>query len=646
MSRIRGLRGFVSVARRCGELLSRFVKHLIVIVVALVGLMALNALVRRWSGVDPPGGLWGALVLALVAYAVALWGSPRALNRFVQGRWVGLRLPTPGPFGALGLALLVMVLPPVLYVHVIKKAGSKPLPRAIPTKLDLVVVEPAGLTANGDSTPPPAYELSNWNVRLSGAVWSPPHVRLLFSGEKNREVALQLLGSTSDQSQSRVLAWRRGAIRAVLLNVDGIPPVTLNPSSLAPEQSDGSPREWAEALRELHLVGIPIFALLRSGDSYRLALWRAWTRARGGSATTVTDLGSQTLVDAAERMATEQGRAVPDSALAFRYRPLFDSAEPYDWPIGIESFFTAGLVQMCSESFRGSHCKRVLQTSALDGRADTLKVKVVKPRDLHPEPGPPGEGLPNPPSPPSGPPGSPGAPAPPSGPPPAGPPTGPPPVGPPRASGPTSVLYYHVVRHLQRSYIDYWWYMPYNASPVLPNALCWPGFDLPALTCFEHQSDWEGVTVVLAGTGPGSVPIAVHYAQHETVVPYQWDYLQRLWRSLGRHPGSHPLVYVARGSHASYPKPCTRLVCTRDLPPHIPDGKHDGKKFWPNNNQALCAGLCLQPFPATRKGQRALWNAFPGSWGSKHCILNTFCDIGDAPRSPASRFAEPWRVTT
>jgi hypothetical protein len=57
----------------------------------------------------------------------------------------------------------------------------------------------------------------------------------------------------------------------------------------------------------------------------------------------------------------------------------------------------------------------------------------------------------------------------------------------------------------------------------------------------QHEADWEGVTVFLHG----STPIGISYSAHQG---RRWS----TWTGQATS-GTHPIVYVARGSHANYP---------------------------------------------------------------------------------------------
>jgi len=60
----------------------------------------------------------------------------------------------------------------------------------------------------------------------------------------------------------------------------------------------------------------------------------------------------------------------------------------------------------------------------------------------------------------------------------------------------------------------------------------------------QHEADWEVVMVYLTSVDPDATPTAVAYSSH---LAGRW----RPWLEAERD-GDHPIVYVARGSHAQY----------------------------------------------------------------------------------------------
>ena len=94
-----------------------------------------------------------------------------------------------------------------------------------------------------------------------------------------------------------------------------------------------------------------------------------------------------------------------------------------------------------------------------------------------------------------------------------------------RARGRASISTSPTSRAAGRVAIEYWFLYLYNDF-----------YD-------QHEADWEGVTVVL----DNGTPLGATYSQHQGRKWVPWSALSTT--------GGHPIVYVARGSHAEYPKP-------------------------------------------------------------------------------------------
>jgi hypothetical protein len=279
------------------------------------------------------------------------------------------------------------------------------------------------------------------------------------------------------------------------------------------------------------------------------------------------------------------------------------------------------------------------------------------------------------------------APSDPLGHPPSNPPGGPPPGPPPSPGesfckptpddrecdgGPWSRLYYHLHRegsHLL--HIDYWWYFRFNVSPVKTWAMCLSGFSVTELSCFDHESDWEGITVTVPNMSPTHEslpePVSVTYAGHHWAFKFPWPDLVARWNELRTSDpvsSTHPRVYVAFGSHASYPLPCDapepapleidrecwqggfkqRVLHIFHVP--VPDGRRDGMAEWSMNDDALCGQVaCLSALPTTRLGEPARWNAYAGRWGRAECTfgLRLLCVRSAGPQSPffQARYKDP-----
>jgi hypothetical protein len=232
--------------------------------------------------------------------------------------------------------------------------------------------------------------------------------------------------------------------------------------------------------------------------------------------------------------------------------------------------------------------------------------------------------------------------------------------------GSVARMYVHARVRQDKLYLGYWWFIPYNSSPWRSELNCLPGFTIADLSCFDHQGDWEGVTVIARieesrlYLDPYRLdnlePEAVLYDSHGT--SYRWD-----WPQLDRVPGpsgeeTRPVVFVAAGSHAAYPAGCRRIRCEQGLGKgSLGEGRFDGLGDWEFNDDAACfadqidsdgerSGPCLLALPASRDGEHgALWNAFPGRWGAAVCsFVGKFCYQTDGPRSPSRqiRFRAPW----
>jgi hypothetical protein len=152
--------------------------------------------------------------------------------------------------------------------------------------------------------------------------------------------------------------------------------------------------------------------------------------------------------------------------------------------------------------------------------------------------------------------------------------------------GGRSLVYAHVVRAGARVAIDYWWFLRYNAFTL----------DL-------HEGDWEGVTVIVDRLGRRV--LSVGFAAHSDV----WRYS----RGVPRIVGGRVKAFVARGDHASYPRPCLFLCRTTDG--LLPEGNFGGRDAWVGNTAAGCRARCVRLLPIAPGGAPASWDAWRGLWG-------------------------------
>jgi Vacuolar protein sorting-associated protein 62 len=203
---------------------------------------------------------------------------------------------------------------------------------------------------------------------------------------------------------------------------------------------------------------------------------------------------------------------------------------------------------------------------------------------------------------------------------------------------PGSAIYYHVTSSNQRFYVDYWWFLRFNHFGLTNCSSGGSGI------CDEHEGDWEGVTLVTAPEDEHSLDYVV-YAAHRGTFRYPAQQLER--------QGQRPVVYVASGSHASYPRACTALiVCSQPIAIagllDLPETDIDGRRAWARNDEKCEPGgdgSCLLPLPGAEPGQTS-WTTWAGLWGE---TCGTRCRV-EHPQAPASpglqtRFQTPWCST-
>jgi hypothetical protein len=156
-----------------------------------------------------------------------------------------------------------------------------------------------------------------------------------------------------------------------------------------------------------------------------------------------------------------------------------------------------------------------------------------------------------------------------------------------RASRPRPTVYFHVVRQPAkgRIAIEYWFMYLYNDF-----------YD-------NHEADWEGVTVFLQGT----TPLGVSYSAHQG---RRWS----RWASQSAQKGTHPVVYVARGSHANYSA----------------RGRYSIRVCWTLHARRSCAitpkadvasGTGAKLAPSSYDLQQLGGKPYAGDWGSGNYIL-------------------------
>jgi hypothetical protein len=131
----------------------------------------------------------------------------------------------------------------------------------------------------------------------------------------------------------------------------------------------------------------------------------------------------------------------------------------------------------------------------------------------------------------------------------------------------------------------------------------------------RHEGDWELVQLGVDGRGE---PLEVVYAQHGGGERCAWADVER------RH--GHPVVYAARGSHASYLKAGVR------------------DRLWPDpNDEATGRGVAVRARLVRVSARSPAWMRWPGRWGGAEARWWNPAEQS-SPRGPAfqgQRWSDP-----
>ena len=564
------------------------------LIIPLFGLLGIDAALRNPREHVPLSAIESvAIGIALLAVANYVYLNSWWVRRELRPVWLWSVL----------LASALVIVPPVgLHLWGQLKGHEQTATVSVVSHLDAIVL------TEGEA---PSFEgdRNGWGIKLWGAHVEGDQIEWGASGEPPE------VGSGN-------------ADRVVLLAVDGNEPRNPERARLAGMEV----RRWLALADEVSSPGTPTYALLDTPGPGRRATWeRALDPSdpdarRGGVFDLAQPGGARDLTDVALTVAVEDPSGQQDLELAARYRPLlfFDQGERYATPLNVDEIIRHGLFGQCfGRRALPGLCPKFNAPSEIDSAA---KIFAFDPKELVD-------------------------------------------LGERESEDPRAdrtTIYVHVSRagndRLNGVYLDYWWYLPDNPAGAGGGGLCGPGFVIPDKTCFDHLSDWEGITVVLdADAPPDAPPVAVGYAEHDGVTRYAWSALRRLWEEDGDlkefgvdEEPNRPLVFVARGTHAAYPRSCKRARdrdCRAGGVPGVKftgdltDKPHDGGKPWRGNDKDNCRTLCLLALP-TQKGSRpALWNSFGGRWGGSNCVLGiVFCSESQPPESPGAqkRYTKPW----
>jgi hypothetical protein len=185
------------------------------------------------------------------------------------------------------------------------------------------------------------------------------------------------------------------------------------------------------------------------------------------------------------------------------------------------------------------------------------------------------------------------------------------------SGGPT--VYGRVADDGGRIVLQYWYfyYDDVYSYPFAPPGSLWQA----------HEGDWEVVNVVLS---PDEQPLSVAYSQHCLGQ-------RRQWADTTRVEETHPVVYVALGSHANYfepglhpfnsacvPSQVQGLLRSLGLPQPADVTSDAGPSAGPNVGDA--AVMPIHPIDDDSPS----WMSFPGTWGEQQ-FLHAPPPIGTVP---------------
>jgi hypothetical protein len=186
-----------------------------------------------------------------------------------------------------------------------------------------------------------------------------------------------------------------------------------------------------------------------------------------------------------------------------------------------------------------------------------------------------------------------------------------------------TAVYGRFLRAPGRLVLQYWLFYVYDFWTALPRS---------GLVWRSHEGDWEQATLVLTR---GGTPLYAAYGQHCNGARASWSRVRKVART-------HPLVYVARGSHAGYFRPGIHkhdLACYPQAVRTI---------FRVNAIAPVDYSAATRPLvpPVLRLTSRAPeWSAFPGAWGERgffHAPGVSTRAFGYGPYGPA--FHSVWRA--
>lgn len=165
-----------------------------------------------------------------------------------------------------------------------------------------------------------------------------------------------------------------------------------------------------------------------------------------------------------------------------------------------------------------------------------------------------------------------------------------------------------------RTYIQYWFFYPYNHlcvgapfAPYINNPYC--------ASIAAHEGDWEHITIEFSGNQPNRVFMAAHDKEGKWYSTGEIQWSNDSGSSIGSLSTSrtHPIVYSAKGSHASYPEAKTywRIGVTGGTAPDRTSNTGPSCKTWNNDNYYVQNG----DFFGCGNITVPYWVKYSGYWG-------------------------------
>ncbi len=191
-----------------------------------------------------------------------------------------------------------------------------------------------------------------------------------------------------------------------------------------------------------------------------------------------------------------------------------------------------------------------------------------------------------------------------------------------KAHGGATALYGALFRSTTRIVLEYWLFYPFDLyNYVSPLGSVWQA----------HEGDWEAVAVVLDRKG---LPLLAGVSHHCSGSRREWARVEK--RS------SHPLVYVALGSHANYFAPGLAPIASRCLPPQAQSLL---RQYGVTLTDEAAKGRTIARPPVIAVTSTVPdWMSFPGTWGEEQYVQipnQQPVAYGFGPTGPA--FHSLWR---